>query len=241
MADGATPNTAKTPAAPLSGTPADPFKDLNPQQRAAVTHGRAPLLVLAGAGSGKTLTLAARVARLVLDGADPQRLLLTFSRRAAQEMSRRAGRRLHQALGLRATQAAPSLPWAGTFHAVGARLLRAYAPAIGLPEQFSIIDRGDAEDLMGLTRQVQGLAAARGRTGAHCAGRSPPVRGLEPLHPARGGRAVRGRGGDRARRRGPAAGPPAGGLGDAQAGRDPGLKPRGSALSRAPGPSADGC
>ena len=84
---------------------ADPFGDLNPQQRAAVMHGDAPLLVLAGAGSGKTLTLAARVARLVLDGADPNRLLLlTFSRRAAQAMSQRAGRLLHQAL-------APN-PWA---------------------------------------------------------------------------------------------------------------------------------
>ena len=127
-------------------------------------HGSAPLLVLAGAGTGKTMTLAARVARLVLDGADPNRLLLlTFSRRAAQEMTRRAGRLLHQTLGLRATQPAPTLPWAGTFHAIGARLLREYAGLIGLPENFSIIDRGDAEDLMALVRQAQGLAAARQR------------------------------------------------------------------------------
>ncbi len=142
----------------------DPFATLNPQQQAAVAHGHAPLLVLAGAGSGKTLTLAARVARLVLDGADPHRLLLlTFSRRASQEMAQRAGRVLHQALGLRATQAPPVLPWAGTFHAIGARLLREYAPAIGLPEPFSIIDRGDAEDLMAWMRQQQGLAATRKR------------------------------------------------------------------------------
>jgi DNA helicase-2/ATP-dependent DNA helicase PcrA len=162
MAELATLNAAA--AGPLSGTPAGLFDSLNPQQLAAVAHGSAPLLVLAGAGSGKTLTLAARVARLVLDGADPQRLLLlTFSRRASQEMARRAGRLLHQALGLRATQAPPALPWAGTFHAIGARLLRAYAPAIGLPEQFSIIDRGDAEDLMALMRQAQGLAATRRR------------------------------------------------------------------------------
>ena len=144
--------------------PPDPFASLNPQQQAAVAHGHAPLLVLAGAGSGKTLTLAARVARLVLDGADPHRLLLlTFSRRASQEMAQRAGRVLHQALGLRATQAPPVLPWAGTFHAIGARLLREYAPAIGLPEPFSIIDRGDAEDLMAWMRQQQGLAATRKR------------------------------------------------------------------------------
>ena len=152
------------PAPPLPSTAPDPFADLNPQQRAAVMHGSAPLLVLAGAGSGKTLTLAARVARLVLDGADPHRLLLlTFSRRAAHEMARRAGHLLHQALGLRATQRAPQLPWAGTFHAVGARLLREYAAPIGLAENFSIIDRGDAEDLMALMRQAQGLAATAKR------------------------------------------------------------------------------
>ena len=96
----------------------DPFAALNAQQRAAVEHGlgeasaaAGPLLVIAGAGTGKTMTLASRVARLVLAGADPQRiLLLTFSRRAAQEMERRCGRVLHAALGLRATQQAPSLP-----------------------------------------------------------------------------------------------------------------------------------
>ena len=142
----------------------DPFAQLNLQQRAAVLHGNSPLLVLAGAGSGKTLTLAARVARLVLDGADPQRLLLlTFSRRAAQEMVQRAGRLLHAALGLRATQAPPVLPWAGTFHAIGARLLRQYAGPIGLDPQFSILDRSDAEDLLGLLRQQLGLAATHKR------------------------------------------------------------------------------
>ncbi len=138
--------------------------DLNPQQLAAVQHGCTPLLVLAGAGTGKTATLAARVAALVLAGVDPQRLLLlTFSRRAAQQMAQRAGRRLHQALGLRATQPAPMLPWAGTFHAIGARLLRDYAAHIGLPAQFSIIDRGDAQDLMALQRQALGLAASQAR------------------------------------------------------------------------------
>ena len=150
------------PAVPAGGPGL--FEQLNPQQRAAVMHGDSPLLVLAGAGSGKTMTLAARVARLVLDGADPNRLLLlTFSRRAAQEMNARAGRLLHQALGLRATQAAPSLPWSGTFHAIGARLLRAYAASVGLPPNFSIIDRGDAEDMLALQRQARGLAAAHSR------------------------------------------------------------------------------
>ena len=173
MADLASPLRARRPALagpapppvpPVPATAPDPFADLNPQQRAAVMHGSAPLLVLAGAGSGKTLTLAARVARLVLDGADPHRLLLlTFSRRAAQEMARRAGRLLHQALGLRATQSPPTLPWAGTFHAVGARLPREYAASVGLAENFGIIDRGDAEDLMAVMRQAQGLAATARR------------------------------------------------------------------------------
>jgi len=144
--------------------PASPFSGLNPQQQAAVAHGDDPLLVLAGAGTGKTLTLAARLARLVLDGADPNRLLLlTFSRRAAQELQRRAGRLLHQALGLRATQAPPVLPWAGTFHAVGARLLREHAAALGLAPGFDILDRADAEDLMGQVRQRLGLAATQRR------------------------------------------------------------------------------
>ena len=155
-------------AAPTHRT--DPFASLNAQQRAAVEHGVAdagaapPLLVLAGAGSGKTLTLACRVARLVLAGAAPQRiLLLTFSRRAAQEMERRVGRVLHQALGLRATQRPPALPWAGTFHAVGARLLRDHAGRVGLSESFTILDRADAEDLLALLRQELGLAAAKSR------------------------------------------------------------------------------
>jgi DNA helicase-2/ATP-dependent DNA helicase PcrA len=140
--------------ATVSSSLLDPFAALNDAQRAAVEHGHDPLLVIAGAGTGKTLTLAARVARLVGRGADPARiLLLTFSRRAAQEMAHRAGRLLHQALGLRPTLAPPSLPWAGTFHSVGARLLRDIAPRIGLSESFSIHDRGDAEDLMGIVRQ----------------------------------------------------------------------------------------
>ena len=140
------------------------FDLLDVAQRCAVEHSGGPLLVIAGAGTGKTTTLAARVARLVLAGADPGRiLLLTFSRRAAQEMERRCGRLLHAALGLRATQAAPCLPWAGTFHSIGARLLREYAGAIGLEPQFTIHDRGDAEDMIGLARAQLGLAGTAKR------------------------------------------------------------------------------
>jgi DNA helicase-2/ATP-dependent DNA helicase PcrA len=161
---------AAAPARDASLRP-DPFAALNADQRAAVEHGVdgpltecGPLLVIAGAGSGKTLTLASRVARLVLAGADPQRvLMLTFSRRAALEMERRVGRVLHQALGFASTQRAPSFNWAGTFHGIGARLLRDHAGRIGLSEHFTIQDRSDSEDLIGLVRQELGLAAAKNR------------------------------------------------------------------------------
>jgi len=145
---------------------------LNDAQRAAVEHGvgaaiaerdERPLLVIAGAGSGKTSTLAHRVAHLIAGGVDPQRLLLlTFSRRAAQEMGRRAGQVLAKVLGLK-SEAPPSLPWAGTFHGIGARLLREYAAQIGLDENFTIHDRGDAEDLMGLARHELGLSSTVNR------------------------------------------------------------------------------
>ena len=143
----------------------DPFAHLNPEQRAAVEHdisldasASRPLLVIAGAGSGKTSTLAHRVARLIVQGADPQRiLLLTFSRRAASEMTRRAGAVLQRVLGQHGSAAPPSLPWAGTFHSIGARLLREYAGRIGLDEAFTIHDRGDSEDLMGMVRHEIGL------------------------------------------------------------------------------------
>src|SRR6059058_926938 len=149
----------------------DPLESLNPQQREAATHGTGetagdtrPLLVIPGAGSGKTNTLAHRVATLIRNGADPQRMmLLTFSRRAAQEMERRVGGVLQKALGVSGTQPAPSLPWSGTFHGIGARLLREYAPRIGLEENFTIHDRGDAEDLMGLVRHEIGFSETKKR------------------------------------------------------------------------------
>jgi DNA helicase-2/ATP-dependent DNA helicase PcrA len=122
-----------------------------------------PLLVVAGAGSGKTNTLAHRVAKLILAGGDPQRiLLLTFSRRAAGEMGQRAAGVLQRVLGT-SSAAVGSLPWAGTFHSIGARLLREYAGRIGLEASFTIHDRADSEDLMGLVRQEVGLGAASGQ------------------------------------------------------------------------------
>jgi DNA helicase-2/ATP-dependent DNA helicase PcrA len=144
--------------------PLPTLADLNPEQREAALHRGGPLLVIAGAGSGKTLTLAARVAQLVHEGADPQRLLLmTFSRRAAAEMGRRVGRLLHESLRLPTTTAAPVLPWCGTFHGVAARLLRELAPRIGLAPQFNLLDRADAQELMGWVRHALGLSAMKER------------------------------------------------------------------------------
>ena len=142
---------------------------LNAQQRRAVEYGcgaepePGPLLVIAGAGTGKTDTLAHRVAHLVCRGADPQRiLLLTFSRRAAVEMERRAARILGRMLG-GSPQRPPAIGWSGTFHGVGARLLRCYAERIGLHASFTIHDRGDAEDLLAIVRHDLGLSATRNR------------------------------------------------------------------------------
>jgi DNA helicase-2/ATP-dependent DNA helicase PcrA len=137
------------------------LEKLNPEQRRAVEHGGGgiggPLLVIAGAGSGKTDTLAHRVAHLVVSGADPRRiLLLTFSRRAAAEMARRVERIVTRAIG-GGRGASEALHWAGTFHGIGARLLRDYADTIGLDPQFTIHDREDSADLMNLVRHELGF------------------------------------------------------------------------------------
>jgi len=145
---------------------------LNAEQRRAATHGcvhaerfeAGPQLIIAGAGTGKTNTLAHRVAYLLLQRVAPERiLLLTFTRRAAQEMLRRAELIATETLR-NTTQAAPfhanatRLLWSGTFHSVANRLLREYAVALGIDPAFSVIDRGDAADLMDFLRQELGLA-----------------------------------------------------------------------------------
>jgi DNA helicase-2/ATP-dependent DNA helicase PcrA len=139
------------PRAEASVNVRDFAAELNPQQAAAATHGDGPLLIIAGAGTGKTRTLVYRVAHLLDRGVAAERiLLLTFTRRAAQEMLSRAERlvggntkRVH----------------GGTFHATAHRLLRRYGPAAGLPKNFTIMDQGDSADLMQLARAQLGYAA----------------------------------------------------------------------------------
>lgn len=145
---------------------------LNDRQRAAVEHGvgladgklGGPLLIIAGAGSGKTNTLAHRVAHLILSGADPRRILLmTFSRRAAAEMGRRVERICAKTLGDKAGVLTDALAWSGTFHGIGARLLRDYAAELGLDPQFTIHDREDSADLMNLVRHDLGFSKMESR------------------------------------------------------------------------------
>src|SRR5215470_11475120 len=146
---------------------------LNPDQRRAVEHGGSalaeagPLLIIAGAGSGKTNTLAHRVAHLIVNGVDPRRiLLLTFSRRAAAEMTRRAARiaaEASNAFGAGAAAMTEALAWSGTFHAIGARLLREHASQIGLDRSFTIHDREDSADLMNLIRHDLGFSGTEKR------------------------------------------------------------------------------
>jgi DNA helicase II / ATP-dependent DNA helicase PcrA len=132
---------------------------LNPEQQRAVEHGLAPLLIVAGAGTGKTNTLAHRVAHLIVQDADPRRMmLLTFSRRAAVEMIRRVERIAAHVLSDQARLVADALTWSGTFHAIGARLLREYAEQVGLDRAFTIHDREDSADLMNLVRHDLGFS-----------------------------------------------------------------------------------
>jgi DNA helicase II / ATP-dependent DNA helicase PcrA len=137
---------------------------LNSEQLRAVEHCvEQPLLIIAGAGTGKTNTLAHRVAHLVVKGADPGRImLLTFSRRAAAEMTRRVERILALALPQHKKVAA-NIAWSGTFHAIGARLLREYAKQIGLDDAFTIHDRADSADLMNLVRHDLGFSKTKKR------------------------------------------------------------------------------
>ena len=131
------------------------FEELNPEQRTAVQHGEGPLLIVAGAGSGKTMTVAARVAALIGRGTRPERLLLlTFSRRAAREMVSRAAH-----LGTSET----GRVWGGTFHAIGNRLLRLHGRALGLSPDFTVLDQADGADVMNLLRDELGYSSRERR------------------------------------------------------------------------------
>src|SRR5258707_3532252 len=161
----------QTDLPPMTGTTY--LETLNREQRRAVEHSvrknnaapGAALLVIAGAGSGKTNTLAHRVAHLIVNGADPRRILLmTFSRRAAAEMTRRVERIARQVMGSSsAGVVTEALTWAGTFHGIGARLLREYAGQIGLDPAFTIHDREDSADLINLIRHELGFSRTASR------------------------------------------------------------------------------
>jgi DNA helicase-2/ATP-dependent DNA helicase PcrA len=148
------------------------LQGLNPAQQRAVAYGigenngaAPPLLIAAGAGTGRTKTLAHRVARLILGGVDPRRLLLlTFTRRAAREMTHRTQQILATSRGGATFGGdAELLPWSGTFHSIGNRLLRQYAGSVALNPAFTILDRTDSADLMDLVRSDLGLEGARSR------------------------------------------------------------------------------
>jgi DNA helicase-2/ATP-dependent DNA helicase PcrA len=149
------------------------FDSLNPAQRRAATFGTVtpgksvsagPMLIIAGAGTGKTNTLAHRAAHLVLNGTDPARILmLTFTRRAAQEMIRRTQTIVAEVLAERGKLGDRSvvsrLLWSGTFHSVGNRILRLYAKHLGLDPSFTVLDRADAADLMDVIRHELGFSS----------------------------------------------------------------------------------
>lgn len=155
----------------------DPFAKLNSAQRTAATFGSpgpegqwisAPLLIIAGAGTGKTMTLAHRVAHLCLNGVSPERILLmTFTRNAAREMVQRSQQTVAAALKFQSPRALSGVPtridWVGTFHAIGARLIRHYHEVLGLEESFTVLDRGDSADIMDFERQALGLHKSKVR------------------------------------------------------------------------------
>jgi len=148
---------------PVRNNPAAPaacerwFSELNHQQQTAVRHPGGPLLILAGAGTGKTTTLCARVAWLVSGGVPPERiLLLTFTRRAAREMLQRSRSMVSTPVGGRGVMG-------GTFHSVANHLLRQHAAALSLPSSFGLLDASDAADVLDLLSEEHGHAQSRTR------------------------------------------------------------------------------
>ena len=129
------------------------FDDLNPEQLSAVHHDGTPLLIVAGAGTGKTRTLVSRVVRLIDDGVDPNRiLLLTFTRRAAAEMLSR--------VKAASTNRAAGQVWGGTFHATANRLLRSVGQSAGLSPNFTVLDQGDGSGMASYAATYPKMVAA---------------------------------------------------------------------------------
>lgn len=153
------------------------FSKLNASQNEAATFGSltangpwvsAPLLVIAGAGTGKTTTLAHRVAHLCINGVSPDRiLLLTFTRLAAKEMVQRSQQMVAAAIksqqDSKRAGAPTKIDWVGTFHAVGARLIHHYHETLGLEDSFTVLDRGDSADMMDFERQALGYHKSKDR------------------------------------------------------------------------------
>src|SRR5690606_36589447 len=154
------------------GMQAAHLEKLNGGQRAAVGHGiglpdgrvAGPLLIIAGAGSDKTNTLAHRAAQLITARSGPRRRPpVTRSRRAASEMAKRVERICAKVLGDRAGITTDARAWSGTFHGIGARMLREYAFELGLDPQFTIHDREDSADPMNLVRHDLGFSKTENR------------------------------------------------------------------------------
>jgi DNA helicase-2/ATP-dependent DNA helicase PcrA len=146
---------------------------LNSEQQNAVCYSHdtdpakpsGPLLIIAGAGTGKTNTLAHKTAHLILNGASPERILLmTFARRASNELASRANRIVEQQMAAQKKSfKAVKISWMGTFHSVAARLLRSHAGAIGLDQNFVVMDRNDSADMLDMLRHELGFSRTERR------------------------------------------------------------------------------
>ena len=152
---------------------------LDSAQLEAATHGDSPLVVIAGAGTGKTRTLVSRVAALLDRGVAPERiLLLTFTRRAADEMVARVA-------SMSGVEEAARRVWGGTFHAIAYRLVIEHAQTLGLPVSMSVLDPGDSRDLLDMLRPAHGLAGGEHRFPAGGALQDIYSRSVNTTTPAR--------------------------------------------------------
>ena len=145
---------------PPPAAPAPYLDGLNPEQRAAVETLDGPLLVLAGAGTGKTRVLTTRIAHILAQGrAYPSQILaVTFTNKAAREMKERVGALVHARHGSAMTAGAvEGMPWLGTFHSIGVKILRKHAELVGLKSSFTILDMDDQLRLLKQVIEVEGI------------------------------------------------------------------------------------